>query len=189
MNLTITEAMLDAVGSAIQAQRPELLGAHTKRYHNTIPPPWNQNEALDSIKLDVLKAEIDYDARGSRADFTVVPQYLGLSFLIDAAMMRTDRGGSQETRFSEPAELRARFEDLDKGRYPFRITDAIFVRLEPPALRQLVSWIISDAISASLDGLSIEETYRLTPKASLQVDRPTFKQGAISLTARLEVER
>lgn len=189
MNITITEALLDAIGSAIQAQRPELLGAHTKRYHNTIAPPWNQNDALNPIKLSALKAEIDYDARGSKADFTVVPSYLGLSLLIDAAVMRTDRSSAQESRFSEPAELRARFEDLEKGRYPFRITDAIFGRLEPPALRQLVSWIISDAISASLDGLSIEETYRLTPKASLRIDRPSFKQGAIALTARLEVSR
>jgi hypothetical protein len=187
MELVLHDALLQKLARAIEQVRPEIFGVHTKRYKNKIPHPWNTNESQDPIQLKALKAEVDYEARGSKVTFRIGAGHMLVSLNIDAAIMRSAAAGSIENGFSQTAELTSLFGDLAGGAFPFLVTEAQFTTLQPVGIRMLLSWIIANSIDRSFEGLGIPETIALGPNALLRLQKPVFAAGALRLTAKLEV--
>src|SRR5437588_4369531 len=110
MEIVIYEALLNSVARAIQEQRPELLAAHTKRYHDKIQFPLNANKPLASNELKNTRAEVDYDIRGSGLQITISPSQVEGDISVDAAVLRSIDAGKEEQRFPLGAALSSSFD-------------------------------------------------------------------------------
>jgi hypothetical protein len=185
MDLVIHEALLNQLAAQIERVRPELLGVHTRRYKSRIPFPWNANKSAPPIALSNLGAEVDYEGRGSRAAFRTTVGVLTLAVHLDARVLRTAKdGGETESPFSELIELSTTFGDAQGDKYPLLVVDAALTQLNPVGLRNLLSWIIANAIAGSI-AIGVPVSISISKKLTLKLSKPSIAPGAIRITASI----
>jgi len=187
MEVIIYQELLNEISQAIEIMRPEMLAAHTQRYHKKIPFPYNVNDPTDSIKLDILDSEVDYDVRGSKVSLVIQPKKLEFSLNVDVSTLLTHKAESVEARFQAGFFMTGFFDKAKKKVYPLIVNEANVVNLVPIGLETTISWFLAESISESTQEQGIPLEVELIPKKiTLLISPPIFDSGEIHLSAKIK---
>jgi hypothetical protein len=197
MQFYLEVQLLNRIAQAIENQRPEVFSVRTKGYVDSqVGKPWSFVAPSDPIKLSALDASLDYFAKGLNVTVTLSSGAIVLSFLLSAQIRKSNNSNSStvESSFSQPVALSALFgklvgnTDADKL-YPLQVFDASFLSIAD-GLRQLLSWVIANAISESLAKVGVPYQ-SVTPTSSpntnivLLFDPPSIRPDQVALSAAL----
>lgn len=187
MEIIIYQDFLTEISRAIDAIRPELLAAHTDRYHTKIPFPFNVNDAADPNKLPVLKAEVDYDVRASGMGFNIQSGQMDISVSANVASARSDAKTTNEAGFSLAFLLTSFFGDEIKKVYPLVVNRAQLIGVQPVGLAETVGWFVAEAISKATENQGMPAEFEVVKgKITLLVQKPELKPGQIQLKAKIK---
>lgn len=189
MELIISDRLLNKLSAAIELQRPELFGAHTKRYNKKITFPWNVNIPAAPIPLSATKSEIDYDARGTSISMSATEGILVINASLDIAAMQTTKSASVEARFSQKVEISGSFDAVAGQNYPFIVSKAMLMTLEPPGIRVLMSWMLSESLTSAFSGTGFPLLIPIIGKLAIKLGKPGLANGHIRVSGKLEVAK